>query len=247
MRVGIVTVGDEVLAGDIANTNARWLAKQLNDRGATVSRILTIPDDRDLIERTVANWSSTFDAVIVTGGLGGTHDDVTADAIAGVFDTDLVVDSSVRTSVVETVAAHRGLDPTSVTAEDLDFDVDAWAALPKGSRVVPNPEGLCPGCVIDNVYVFPGVPEEMQAMFESVASEFNGDLTSTSLYTTQSEGSMVEVLPEVMDRFEVTVGSYPAIGEFNRIKVIGTDQSAVAEAVGWLREELDIVPESKRG
>ncbi|AZH25707.1 competence/damage-inducible protein A [Haloplanus aerogenes] len=241
MDVAILTVGDEVLAGDTENTNATWLARRLTDAGVTVTRILTVPDDRDVIRETVDEWRSTFDAVVVTGGLGGTHDDVTVDAIADAFDRDLVVDPTVREDVVETVAAYRDRNPDLVEAHDLDLDVDAWAALPAGSRPLVNPEGLCPGCVVENVYVFPGVPAEMQALFDLVAGEFGGDAVSTTLYTPQPEGSMVEDIAGLRERFDVTVGSYPSTETRNRIKLTGTDAAEVARAADWLRERIDIV------
>jgi len=244
MRVAILTVGDEVLAGDTENTNATWLAGRLTDAGATVTRILTVPDDRAVIRGTVEEWSAAFDAVIVTGGLGGTHDDVTADAIADAFGRDLVVDPSVREDVIETVAAYRDRNPDLVEVHDLDIDVDAWAALPAGSRPLVNPEGLCPGCVVENVYAFPGVPAEMRALFELVAGEFGGDAVSTTLYTTQPEGSMVEAVAGVRERFDVTVGSYPSTETRNRIKLTATDPDAVAAAADWLRERIDVVGDS---
>ena len=241
MEVAILTVGDEVLSGDTQNTNATWLARRLTDAGATVTRILTLPDDRALIRETVAEWREDFDAVIVTGGLGGTHDDVTADAIADAFDRDLVVDPSVREDVIETVAAYRDRNPDLVEAHDLDIDVDAWAALPEGCRPLVNPEGLCPGCVLENVYAFPGVPAEVQALFDLVAGEFGGDAVSTTLYTPQPEGSMVEAIAGVRDRFDVTVGSYPSTETRNRIKLTGTDADAVAAAAAWLRDRIEVV------
>jgi len=243
MEVAILTVGDEVLSGDTQNTNATWLASQLTDAGATVTRILTVPDDHALIRETVEEWRETFDAVIVTGGLGGTHDDVTADAIADAFDRDLVVDPSVREDVIETVAAYRDRNPDLVEAHDLGIDVDAWAALPEGSRPLVNPEGLCPGCVLENVYTFPGVPAEVRALFDLVAGEFDGDAVSTTLYTPQPEGSMVEAVSGVRERFDVTVGSYPNTETRNRIKLTGTDPEAVAAAADWLRERIEIVDE----
>jgi molybdenum cofactor synthesis domain-containing protein len=188
MDVAILTVGDEVFAGDIENTNATWLAGRLTAAGATVARILTVPDDRAVIREAVDGWRDAFDAVIVTGDLGGTHDDVT---------------------------------------------VDAWAALPEGGRPLVNPEGLCPGCVVDNVYAFPGVPGELRALFELVGGEFGGEAVSTTLYTPQPEGSMVEALAGVRDRFDVTVGSYPRTGDRNRlIRVIVTVHRWIAETGG---------------
>jgi len=243
MEVAILTVGDEVLAGDIENTNATWLAGRLTDSGATVTRILTVPDDRELVADTVSEWSEAFDAVVVTGGLGGTHDDVTADAIADAFDRDLAVDDAVRDDVIRTVAAYREENPEAVEAHDLDLDVDAWAALPAGSRSILNPEGLCPGCVLDNVYAFPGVPTEMRALFEAVADEFGGEAVSTTLYTPQPEASLLDAVADVREEFDVTVGSYPAIEDRNRLKVTGTDPDAVAAAADRLRERVEVVAE----
>ncbi|WP_254522516.1 competence/damage-inducible protein A [Natrinema caseinilyticum] len=240
MEVAILTVGDEVLAGDIANANAQWLATRLTDGGATVARILTVPDDRELIETKVRTWTDAFDAAIVTGGLGGTHDDVTADAIADAFDRDLVVYDSVRRDVVRTVAAYRDANPERVAAHDLDIDVDAWAALPAGSRPLLNPEGLCPACVLENVYAFPGVPAEMRALFEGVAGEFRGDAIARTVYTPQPEGSMVDAIAGVRDRFDVTIGSYPDTTGRNRLKVTGTDPETVDAAVAWLSDRVEL-------
>lgn len=243
MDVAILTVGDEVLAGDTANENARWLAEQMTGRGSKVVRILTVPDDRELIADTVAEWSDAFDAVIVTGGLGGTHDDVTAQALADAFDRELVVDDAVREDVIETVAAYREENPETVEAHDLDIDVDAWAALPVDSRPLLNPDGLCPGCVIDGVYAFPGVPSEVRALFEQVSAEFDGDAVSRTLYTPQPEGSMVGALAAVRDQFDVTVGSYPTTEGRNRLKVTDFDPEEVERAVAFLRERVEVVDE----
>jgi molybdenum cofactor synthesis domain-containing protein len=246
MQVAILTVGDEVLAGDIANTNATWLAGRLSEGGATVARILTVPDDRALIAETVSEWAETFDTVIVTGGLGGTPDDVTADALADAFGRDLAVEGTVRENVIETVAAYREANPETVAAHDLEIDVDAWAALPADSRALINPAGLCPGCVVENVYAFPGVPSEMKALFEEVAPEFGGAVVSRTLYTPQPEGSMTGVLADARGELEATVASYPATDGPNRLKATGSDPDAVDRAVAWLRERVEIVdgPES---
>lgn len=240
MEVAILTVGDEVLAGDISNANAQWLATRLTDSGATVARILTVPDDRELIETKVRTWTDAFDAAVVTGGLGGTHDDVTVDAIADAFDRDLVVYDSVRRDVVQTVAAYRDANPEQVAAHDLDIDVDAWAALPAGSRPLLNPEGLCPGCVLENVYAFPGVPAEMRALFEDVTGEFRGDAIARTVYTPQPEGSMIDAVAGVRDRFDVTIGSYPDTKGRNRLKVTGTDPETVDAAVAWLSDRIEL-------
>lgn len=241
MEVAILTVGDEVLAGDIENTNATWLAKRLTDNGATVGRILTIPDDRELIAETVDDWRDTFDAIVVTGGLGGTHDDVTAQAIADAFETDLTVEAIVRQDVLESVAAYRDLDPDALDEADLGIDIDAWAAVPHGCRALLNPEGLCPGFVLKNVFAFPGIPEEMQALFETIDEEFIGETRSRQVFTPQPEASVVETLKRFNERFDVSVGSYPSTDGLNRLKVTGQDPVQVDSATEWLRENVETV------
>jgi len=144
MEVAILTVGDEVLAGDIANANAQWLATRLTDSGATVDQILTIPDDRERIAATLGEWTTALDAAIVTGGLGGTHDDVTADALANAFDRELTVDESVRRDVLETVANYRDLDPETVTADDLTSMSTPGRRCPRAVGRYSIPRGSVP-------------------------------------------------------------------------------------------------------
>ena len=214
MNVALLTVGDELLAGDTVNTNAAWLAERLSERGVTVARILTIPDSRSLIADKVRTYSDDFDAVIVTGGLGGTPDDVTIAAVADAFDRDLIV-SEPALADVETRLAEISDD-----VPDLDIDPAAEATLPDGARPLLNPEGLAPGCVVENVYVLPGIPRELKAMFDTVAEEFSGDAISHLLYT---------------------VGCYPdRDARHNRLKLTATDEATLTEATAWLHERIDV-------
>lgn len=240
MDVAIVTVGDEVLAGETTNTNASWLAGEIAGRGARVRRILTMPDDQLAITDRVLAWSDAYDRVVVTGGLGGTHDDVTADAIADAFDRELAVRERVRADVVETVAAYRDANPEPVAEHELEIDVAAWASLPAGARYVPNDAGLCPGFVLENVYAMPGVPDEVEAVFGRVADEFIGEEVARTLYTPQPEGSMVETIDGARDRFDVAIGSYPDTEDHNRLTVRGDDVEAVEEAFAWLAERVRV-------
>jgi molybdenum cofactor synthesis domain-containing protein len=242
MQVALLTVGDELLAGDVENTNATWLARGLTARGVSVVRILTLPDDEALVADYVREWSDAFDAVVTTGGLGGTHDDVTMAAVAAAFDRPLVVDETARADVVGTVEAYREANPELFERHpDLEIDLDAQASLPDGARVLANPEGLSPGCVLENVYVLPGIPDEMRAMFDLVAGEFGGDAVSETLYTPVPEGGLTDALSEARDRFDVGIGSYPSRERHNRIKVVGRDGDGVRAAVEWLREHVEIV------
>ncbi|MFB6177545.1 MAG: competence/damage-inducible protein A [Halobaculum sp.] len=246
MNVGILTVGDELLAGETANTNATWIAERLTERGATVRRILVVPDEPDLIADTVAAWREQFDAVIVTGGLGGTHDDLTVPAVADALDREVTVHPEALTAVRETAAEFADDNPDLVDEYDLDFDAEAWAGLPEGARYVENPVGLAPGCVVDDVYVLPGIPAEMKGVFGNVADEFGGDRVSRSFRTPAPEGALTETLAEVREEFDVAVGSYPSPGDGRgRVRVSGADPAAVDAATAWLRERIETVDDDR--
>lgn len=233
MDAGIVTVGDELLAGDVENTNATWLASQLSERGVTVREVAVLPDERAVIAERVRRFAADFDATVVTGGLGATPDDVTVEAVADALGRDLAVDERARTDVAETVAAireeHPGFEP----------DVDSEATLPAGSRPLCNPAGISPGCVVAGVYVLPGIPDEMEAVFDLVAGEFDGDRHVETFVSEVPESNAADVLAEAEAEFEdVSIGSYPdPDGGDKRIKVAGEAES-VAEARAWLEEQL---------
>jgi len=221
MDVALVSVGDELLSGDTVNTNAAWLGEQLAERGSSVERVTVVPDRIADIARVINEYAAEYDAVIVTGGLGPTHDDVTMDAVAA------AVGQSLETSkaVLEWLDTERDYQRSDLT--------DGTADLPAGSRPLHNDAGVAPGCVVENIYVLPGVPREMEAMFESVASEFDGQKRHVETVTVdEPESALVDRLRELQDRFDVKVGSYP--GENVRIKVESTDHSAVEAAVEWL-------------
>jgi len=239
MHVALVTVGDELLAGDTENTNATWLARQLTERGVTVTRMLTIPDERTLIADRVAEYADAFDAVIVTGGLGDTPDDVTIEAVADAFDREMTVQRAVRDRIAEKARRFREQDPEYYEEHDFDLDLDETAALPEGARPLQTAESFNPGCVVENVYVFPGFPEELKVMFDSVADEFGGDATSETVETATPEGALKDVLDGARERFDVAVGSYPARrGKPGRVKATGTDPAEVERAIDWVDERI---------
>ncbi|WP_115864619.1 competence/damage-inducible protein A [Halorussus litoreus] len=240
MNVAVLSVGDELLAGDTVNTNAAWLADRIDDRGGRVRRILTVPDDREMIAETVREWTEAFDAVLVTGGIGGTPDDVTMEAVADGLDRGLVVDPHQRARLAEKARQFREEHPEMAEQYDIDMDLDAATSLPEGGRPLTTEVGWAPGCAVGNVYVLPGVPDEMEAMFETVADEFGGDVVSEVVYTPEPEGALVSRLDAVRERFDATVGSYPGAGSTpGRLKVTGTDPVEVGAAIDWLRERVE--------
>ena len=235
MEVALITVGEELLSGDTVDTNANWLGGRLSDRGVTVARILTLPDDQGTIADAVRQFAEVFDAVVVTGGIGGTPDDRTMEAVADAFDREMVVSPVARSGV------ERRLAELDARIPDVDVDVEAEASVPAGSRPLVNPVGLAPGCVLENVYVFPGIPEELKAMFATVADEFDGDRRSRYLYTVEPEANLVWALRAVPDRFPVSIGCYPdREARHNRLKLTATADEPLEAAADWLLENVDV-------
>ncbi|WP_135533217.1 competence/damage-inducible protein A [Halostella pelagica] len=228
MNVAVVTVGDELLAGDTTNTNATWLCDELDARGVSVERVTVVPDRVADIARVVNEYRAEYDAVIVTGGLGPTHDDLTMKGVAAAFGRPVVEQEEALTWLTE----HGGY-----TREDL---ATGTAHLPQGARVLHNEVGVAPGAVVDSVYVLPGVPSEMKGMFESVADEFSGvEKHVTVVEADEPESALLDRIEALQETFDVTVGSYP--GEYVRVKISGPDPEVVEAAAGWLRDRVDPV------
>ncbi|MFC7142803.1 competence/damage-inducible protein A [Halosimplex aquaticum] len=225
MRVAIVTVGDELLVGDTVNTNAAWLGERLHERGVDVERVTTLPDRVADIARVVNEYRAEYDAVLVTGGVGPTHDDVTMEGVAAAFGREVVESQE----VLDWLEAEGGY-----AADDL---AEGTAEIPRGARLLENPEGVAPGCVIGSVYVLPGVPTEMKAMFETVADDFAGEVKHVAtVVADEPESALLDRIDDLRRTFDVTVGSYP--GDSVRIRIQG-DEGEVEDAAAWLRDRVD--------
>lgn len=225
-RVAIVSVGDELLAGETVNTNAAWLGRRLTERGLTVGRTVVLPDDEEAIAATVARLADRTDAVLVTGGLGPTHDDRTMAAVARAFDRELGHHPDAAAHI-EARGDYAVADLTEGTTH-----------LPSGARALPNDVGVAPGAVVENVYVLPGVPAEMEAMFEHVAGEFEaGGSHVAEVGTSEPESALLDRLATLRERFDVSVGSYP--GEMVTVRIRAAERSEVRAAAGWLADRVE--------
>lgn len=176
MTVALLSIGDELLRGEIPNTNAQWLGEELTTLGCEVLCVETVGDDVDRIVRALHRLREAHEVIIVTGGLGPTTDDRTAEAVAKAFERPLVrVDEAYETIVRRMKERGRDVLPGH----------EKQASLPQGAEVLPNPVGSAPGFALGRpaserpdgspvstenlgveVYVLPGVPREMKAMFD---------------------------------------------------------------------------------
>jgi nicotinamide-nucleotide amidase len=234
MRTAVVlTVGDEIVSGDVENTNASWLGRRLAALGIGVKLIAAIRDDVEEISAFLRAERPRAGYVFVTGGLGGTPDDITREGVAAAFGVPCKEIPAVATTLRERFEP-RGLGEYAAR----------WACLPLGAEPLENPLGGAPGFVLENVFVFPGLPREMEAIFDSVAGRFRGQPIGTwrRSYRT-GEGQIVEVLEEATRRHPaVTVGSYPRfLSDGPEVEVVlkSSDEDALARAVEWIEASLD--------
>jgi molybdenum cofactor synthesis domain-containing protein len=228
----ILTIGNELVSGDVLNSNAGWLGRRLAPLGVEVRLAAALPDETDEVAEFVRKEAPRVDFLLVTGGLGGTPDDLTREAIAAAFQVP-------REEVAEVAADLRAR-----FTRDPEYAA-RWALLPRGSRPLANPLGGAPGFAIENVYVLPGLPSEMEAMFASIQEEFRSGSPIESwrrIYRTY-ESVIAPALAEAGERWPgVLVGSYPHFGgEGFTVEVVlkTSDVAALAEASAWLESAIE--------
>jgi nicotinamide-nucleotide amidase len=161
MKAEIITIGDEILIGQIVDTNSAWISRQLNQAGIEVARITSVGDRREDILNALSGAAGGAELVLITGGLGPTRDDITRNTVCEFFGTSLVFHQPTYDRIVERFK-KRGIG-----VNNLDHD---QALVPASCAVIPNPTGAAPGmCFKHNGRVFffmPGVPFEMEAMMK---------------------------------------------------------------------------------
>lgn len=161
MKAAIITIGDEILIGQIVDTNSAWIARKLNEAGVRVDNRLSVGDQPDAIRNAVAEAMEACDVVITTGGLGPTKDDITKHVLAEMFGCGMREDRATFLHIEET-ARRRGFDFNALNR--------AQAMVPEACTVLPNPNGTAPGMWFEKassvLVSLPGVPFEMEALME---------------------------------------------------------------------------------
>ncbi len=177
MTAEILTIGDELLIGQVINTNAAVIARMLNSIGIDVVRTMVVGDDKQAIMTALAGSFHERDLIIVTGGLGPTHDDITRDVLCEFFQTDLIPSAEVLEDI-HTLIQKRNIPLTAAT--------QSQALVPRAARVLRNRNGTAPGLLFQvfthSLVALPGVPFEMEnIMQESVLPIFAPQETQTTI------------------------------------------------------------------
>lgn len=230
----MMVIGDEILSGRTRDANMYHLAGQLTEAGIDLREVRVISDDRGAIIATAQALSATYDHVFTSGGIGPTHDDITADCIAAAFNKNIDVREDAR-GILERHYANSG---TELNAARLRM-----ARIPDDAHLIDNPVSAAPGFTLENVHVMAGVPSVFQAMVESLLPTLTGGapLVSETLRIDRGEGDIAGPLGALAAEYPMlSMGSYPfqkKSGKYGSNVVIrGADAALVRKVKDLLAE-----------
>jgi molybdenum cofactor synthesis domain-containing protein len=229
----VLLIGDEILSGRTKDKNLGFLADYLTVLGIDLKEARVVPDVEDEIVAAVNALRQRYTYVFTTGGIGPTHDDITADAVAKAFGVPI----DHHPQAVEILLAHFkqiGREPNEARMR--------MARAPKGATLIANPVSKAPGFQIGNVFVMAGIPKVMNAMMEDVAPRLarGKPVASQTITVEGGEGDVAKPLKDIQERFpSVIIGSYPfesPQGFATNLVLRSRDDAALAAAVQDVRQ-----------
>lgn len=234
----MLVIGDEILSGRTRDANMYHLASELTKAGIDLVEVRVVSDKPEAIIEAVQILAASYEHVFTSGGIGPTHDDITADCIAKAFGRGIDVRNDAR-ALLEAHYERSGLDLNEARLR--------MARIPDGAALIENPVSVAPGFVVENVYVMAGVPSVFQAMVATILPTLTGGapLVSETLRVNRGEGDIAGPLGTVAEAFpNLSIGCYPfqtKSGSFGANVVIrGADLEAVTLAKGQLKAALAV-------
>ena len=196
----LLVIGDEILSGRTQDLNVQFLGETLGRHGIALKEVRILPDDENILIPQLKEVKLQYDYVFTTGGIGPTHDDITADCVARALGLPLIEDGE----ALKRLKSHY--------KENLTDERAKMAKIPFGSHLIDNPVTSAPGFYIDNVYVLAGVPRIMRAMIMSLLPTLKGGIAiaSKSVSCLLGEGIIAKDLKDLQEQYtSVSIGSYP--------------------------------------
>jgi molybdenum cofactor synthesis domain-containing protein len=227
----VLIIGNEILSGKTQDLNLKFLGESLARLGVKLAEARVIRDEPPVIAAVVNECRSRFTYVFTTGGIGPTHDDLTAESVARAFGVELVLDEDAARRIGR---GSRDLNPARIK----------MAMIPRGASLIENPISHAPGFRIENVFVMAGIPSIARAMFEAIEHELKGGdpILSASVDIHAREGDIAAPLEAIARRHpDVEIGSYPFSREGRygaSIVVRGTDPEKIQAALGEIKQQL---------
>ncbi|KQQ25192.1 molybdenum cofactor biosynthesis protein [Methylobacterium sp. Leaf125] len=239
VTAAVLVIGDEILSGRTKDKNIGTIADYCSAVGIDLKEVRIVPDEADRIVAAINALRDSYTYLFTTGGIGPTHDDITADCVAAAFGVAIDVDPRAKAMLLE---RHK--------PEDLNEARLRMARIPDGADLIANPVSKAPGFRIGNVIVMAGVPGIMQAMLDNVGPTLVTGakvLSETIEAGNLPEGTYASGLATIAKAHpKVSIGSYPSMtpnGFANRIVVRGREATALAAA----RAEVDALVDGLRG
>jgi molybdenum cofactor synthesis domain-containing protein len=234
VTAAVLVIGDEILSGRTKDKNIGTIADHLTGIGIRLKEVRVVPDEEEEIVAAVNALRARYDYVFTTGGIGPTHDDITADSVAKAFGVSIDVDPRAVALLLERIP-EADLTPARLR----------MARIPAGAELVANSVSKAPGFFIGNVIVMAGVPRIMEAMLAAVTPRLRTGvkLISLTINAMIREGDVAPVLTATQKAHpDVTMGSYPydENGRYGALLVLrSTRQERLSEAGAVLRAALD--------
>ena len=235
VTAAMLVIGDEILSGRTKDKNIGFVAEYLTGLGIDLNEVRIVPDDKDAIVEAVNALRHRYDYVFTTGGIGPTHDDITAESISEAFGVPCEPHPKAMKEMAE-YYAERNLEFTEARQR--------MARTPRGAELIDNPISKAPGIRIENVHIMAGVPKIMQTMMDAIAPTLKGGqkIHSQSVDCPFGEGTIGGPLAEIQKRHPDTmIGSYPKYddGKYTtQIVVRSRTPAAVYEAVREVEKML---------
>lgn len=224
----ILIIGDEILSGRTLDTNTQTIATMLGEKGISVVHVRIVPDIIDVIVENLNAIRGDVDYVFTTGGIGPTHDDKTAEAIAKAFGVALERNADAWARLVRHYGGEENMNPGRAR----------MAMIPVGAKLIDNPVSVAPGFIMGNVHVMAGVPKIMQGMMEGLVPNLAGGaiVHSRSVSANLPESELAEGLASIEAAHPgVSVGSYPKfhVGIVAAVTIVvrGVDLPTVERAI----------------
>jgi molybdenum cofactor synthesis domain-containing protein len=227
----MLVIGDEILSGRTRDANMNYLAKQLTNLGIDLKEVRVVSDDADAITQAVKTLSAGHDHLFTSGGIGPTHDDITAENVARALGRKIDIRDDAR-ALLQAHYDRQGIELNEARLR--------MARIPEGASLIENPISAAPGFTLENVHVMAGVPKIFEAMLASVLPTLVGGapILSQSLHIMRGEGDIAGPLRDLSERYsDLSFGSYPfqRNGVFGAQVVIrGSDGARVDAAMAEL-------------
>jgi len=203
-KAAAIIIGDEILTGKVRDENTFLLSKLLFKQGLYLSKVEIIPDVVDEIAAVVRRLSNKFDYVFTSGGIGPTHDDKTYESVAKAFELQL----EYRENITEKIVAFHNQSLSNIKLTKFQ---KSMLVFPQPCEIIPTHALWLPLVVVNNVYIFPGVPKLFANLLYAVKDRFSGYVKERILvYTQKAESKIAAILKKIQMQYpDVAIGSYP--------------------------------------